>query len=103
MGGIVAFFGVYGAHWSGLVAGSSVCGGRFHLCGAGGAPHSPRLHNPHPQSQLEKGANVHLFEPFQMTWPLNTEQSQVFRFEALSIFLTFHKLSATAPSQNVSQ
>ena len=33
MAGIVAFFGVYGAHWSGLVAGSSVCGGRFHLCG----------------------------------------------------------------------
>ena len=29
----MAFFGVYGAHWSGLVAGSSVCGGRFHLCG----------------------------------------------------------------------
>ena len=36
MAGIVAFFGVYGAHWSGLVGrevGSSVCGGRFLLCG----------------------------------------------------------------------
>ena len=33
MAGIVAFFGVYGAHWSGLVVGSSVCGGRFLLCG----------------------------------------------------------------------
>ena len=26
----------------------------------GGAPDSPRLHNPHPQPQLEKGADVHL-------------------------------------------
>ena len=36
MAGIVAFFGVYGAHWSGLVGrevDSSVCGGRFLLCG----------------------------------------------------------------------
>ena len=32
-GGMVSFFGVYGAHWSGLVVGcSSMCGGRFLLC-----------------------------------------------------------------------
>ena len=61
MGGIVAFFGVYGAHWSGLVAGSSVCGGRFHLCGAGGAPDSPRLHNPQPQPQVEKGKGLQIY------------------------------------------